>query len=166
MSAIADILVRIDVLETLAAKGAAQTAAQLRHLIDVRERRENGTGSLEQDLVYGNRLAITTTATDLDLTALTSELDGSTLTFAELTGVYLVHRGTTTAQNLLVGGATNAVGIFSDATDIAVVGPSGKFIVESPIDGYTITNSSSDILRLDASTGSFDVDVILIGRSA
>lgn len=152
---------KVEAVESVAAKGAGGgNPAVLRHQLLRRASRASGTGDGEQDLVYSDRLTVTTTPTDLDLNALSSELDGSTLNLAEITHVLLVNNG---SANLLVGGSTNSVAIFADDSDIVVVPPGGLLLWDDP-SGLAV--GASDTLRLDAASGSISVDVLIVGQSA
>ena len=151
----------VEAVESQSGKGAGggQPAA-LSHKLSLRTTRQDGTGDDQQDLVYSDRLTVTTTPTDLDLNALTSELDGSTINLAEITHVTIRNLG---SANLLVGGSTNSVAFFSDDSDILVVPPGGTFVWDDP-NGLAV--GGSDTLRLDAASGSLSVDVLIAGQSA
>lgn len=148
--------------EASAGLGAgADKTATLPHSIDIRREKASGTSSGQQDIVWSDRLSVSTTPTDVDLNALTSELDGSTLDMANITHVTVYNGG---AANLLLGGATNSVAIFSDDSDIIVVPPGGTFVWDGGPDGLAV--GGSDVLRLDAASGTLTVDVLLMGQSA
>lgn len=140
--------------------GADKTST-LQHAIDIRREKASGTGDSQQDIVWSDQLSITTTPTDLDLNALTSELNGSTLNMANITHVTIYNGG---AANLLIGGAANSVAIFSDDSDIIVVPPGGAFVWDGGPAGLEV--GGSDVLRLDADSGTLTVDVLLMGQSA
>lgn len=61
--------------------------------------------------------------------------------------------GSTTGQILTVGGGdwASATGPFLDATDKAVVQAGGLMLLVSPVDGYPITASTGDGLRIESS---------------
>lgn len=166
MGAEADIHLRVAVKETQTGKGAAQLTSHLPHLLEVTANRASGTSNSQQDLVWSDRLTLSTSPTDIDLTALTSELDGSTDTIVEVTGIYIYNRSTTSGEDVQIGGDASAVGIFGAAADYAVLGPGGIFVWESPIFGVSVANSSTDILQLTAAAGTPAVDVVILGRSA
>lgn len=162
MAAKFDLTLRATLTESATGLGAgADKTAVLTHLLDHRFSRASGTSSGQQDIVWSDRLSITTTPTDLDPNALTSQLNGATLNMARITFLALYNGG---SANLLLGGATNSIAIFSDDSDIAIIPPGGFWFWDGGADGVVV--GASDVIRLDAASGTLAVDVWTAGRSA
>lgn len=130
----------------------------------------DGTDANESDMVYSVSTTVGTGAPDnYDLAgSLASLLTGSTLTYAEVTAVVVINESTTPGESISVGGGiTNPISsMWGAAGDLAVVGPGGVFVLTSPIDGYSITGGSADILRINTTAASVGYRLIIIGRSA
>lgn len=157
---------RFAVTESDSGAGVGAAASYLHHVLEFGETTyANGTAANQVNRVYSADLTITTSATDLDLDALTA-MDGSTITFAEIVAVVVLNNSTTTGEDIVVGGDANAVPIFSAANDSIKVEPSGLFAWLSPVDGATVTASTGDILQLVASSGSISAEVLIVGRTS
>lgn len=136
------------------------------HLLDFAADYATGTSSSQQDVAYSVTLALAGSAQTIDLRGITGAF-GTALTFAEVTGVFIKNKATTTAYNLTVGAGSNPWITWLIATgDGVVVGPGGILFLTSPIDGYGTTAGTGDILTFDPGANTFSVDVVIIGRSA
>lgn len=145
--------------------------AQKRHVTYPDARRhvwENGVGSNQADRVWSDRITLAAAAQTLDLAgALTSKLDGTTVTFVEVVAIYIFNRATASGYTLTVGNATAPVTTIVGASAHTIkVGAGGELLLTSPIDGFGVTATTADGLKLDPGANTFDVDVIIIGRSA
>lgn len=127
-----------------------------------------GTGSNQADLVYSDTLSLAASASTVDLAgSIASVLTGDTQTYVEITGFAILNKSTTSTENLTVGAGSNPWITWLNATgDAVVVGPGGVLVWTSPIDGAAVTAGTGDILTLDPGSDSFDVDLIIWGRSA
>ncbi len=128
----------------------------------------NGTASNEADLVYSDTLSLAGSAQTVDLAGtLASVLSGDVQTYVEVVGFAIVNKSTTTTETVIVGAGSNPWITWLNATgDAVVVGPGGVLIWTSPIDGGVVTAGTGDVLTLDPSAATFDVDLIVWGRSA
>lgn len=124
----------------------------------------NGTGASQADLFYSTRAQHTGTAS-YDLTASLVDRFGNTLTYVEVTEIWLINRSTTAADLLVMQG--NLMSAFlNGTTPTADVGPDGEFHMTNPIDGFTVTGTSQDVLTVDAGGNTISYDLFIIGRSA
>lgn len=136
------------------------------HLLDFSAEYATGTSASQQDVAYSVTLALTAAAQTIDLRGVTGAF-GSALTLAEVTGVIIKNKATTTGYNLTVGAGSNPWITWLIATgDGVVVGPGGLFMLTSPVDGYATVAGTGDILTFDPGANSFSVDVVVLGRSA
>lgn len=162
--------VLLDLMETASSKGVGEAVSQLSHSIAYDSGLlESGTASSTQDLVWSDLQTVTSGAPDTwDLAGtLTSELTGATVTFVEITGIWIRNKSTTAAQNLEIGAGSNPLVNWVKASgDAVVVGPSGVFLLTSPIDGYAVTATTGDILTITATSGTIAYEIIIWGRSA
>ena len=142
--------------------------SQFLHQFDFFTSYENGTGANKINAVYSSPATAISGATDVDLRAsLASVLDGSTVSFPIVVGVFIKNLSTTTGQYITVGAATNPWITWLGASGDAVrVGPGGIFALTSPVDGYATTSGTGDILTLTPATGSPSYSMLIIGRSA
>lgn len=132
----------------------------------------SGTGDYQFDRVWSDERTLTATSEDLDLAGvLTSQLDGSTVTFVEIGGIFIYNKATAAASRLSVGGASANqayVGLFAANNDIVKVGALGSFQWVAPLDGggLTVTAGTGDTLKIDAGAATITYQIILLGRSA
>ena len=137
------------------------------HLIEIHDAIVAGSGSGQTQVIYSDSNSVASgSPVTYDLRGLlASILDGSTLTFAVVTGICIINKSTTTSQNLQVGGGSNPWITWLGATgDIIVIGPSGRFLLTSPIDGYASSAGTADILTIASSSGTINFDIIIWGR--
>ena len=99
----------------------------------------------------------------LDLSGSLTDLLGQSATFAKVYGMLIINTATT-AGTLIHVGNSNFATFLGSSTDLIKVGPSGCLMLFRN-DGYTVTNSSGDILTIAVPGGSaVDVKVGLIGK--
>ena len=128
----------------------------------------SGTADGSQDLVWSSSSTVAQGApVSLDLAGgLTSVLDGSAISFAEVTFVALRNKSTTAAEVIEVFGNANGVAIIEDPTNVVVVPAGGWFVWAAPLAGVAITGGASDVLQLGAQSGTVSYDLLIMGRSA
>jgi hypothetical protein len=137
----------------------------------------NGTGALQADLFWADERTLNASTADLiDLTALPSQLDGTTINMVHPVAVLVINAprnsSTANAGNLLIGGTGNTyAGFFNAATNgITPLRPGGMFLVTAPdATGFaTPVDSSSDLLRIYNShaSASNTYQICILGRSA
>lgn len=130
----------------------------------------SGTGSGQSDLAYWDtRTLAASTTEDLDLAGgLTSPI-GETLTFVEITAIY-IKAASTNGGNIVVGGDASAafVGPFADSSDKVNIPAGESFLVTNMATGWTVTATTADLLQIenDDSGAAANYDIVLIGRSA
>jgi len=154
-----------DIDETEAGQGASAQTSRLRHIIEHIADLDAGTSDGQIDRVWSATYELTTTPVDLDLTALTSQLDGSTVGIAELTGIVVTNDEAAGAGDVQVGGDAASVLFCAAANDTILVKPMGILALSAP-SGYTVTNTTADVVQIAASTGTITCRIMLYGRSA
>lgn len=133
----------------------------------------SGTSSDQADQVWHDQRTVTSGSNDdLDLTALTQTVFGSTLTtnVAEVVAILVVNESTTTGNYLTVGSgaATNPiVAPFGAANTIGVqVGPSSAMLVSSYVDGWAVSGSTKTLRIKNNGASSITYSIAIWGRSA
>lgn len=137
--------------------------------ISVNDTMSTGTSANQSDLRYHARVTLATGNTDsYDLAGVLADVFGATLTFVEITMIYIQNLTTSTGAVLNVGGNANPlVNWVANGSDIVNVGPSGVFMLYSPVDGYAVTAATGDVLDVaNASGTSITYDIVITGRSA
>lgn len=139
----------------------------------------SGTSDGQIDLCYietTSSIAASTT-TVRDLAGSLTDVEGNTLTFAEVAAIAIRNRRTTALATLLIGpDATNGFGalasgrgFWNDASDRNVIHPdSGWMVIYAP-DGVPVSAGSTDELAIITSAVSGDDnawDLVVLGRSA
>lgn len=129
----------------------------------------SGTGSNQADLVYSDTLELAGSAQTVDLAgSIASVLSGDTQTYVEVVGFAVLNKSTTSTEVVTVGagGANPWITWLAATGDGVAVGPGGVLVWTSPIDGGAVTGGSADTLQLDPGADTFNVDLIVWGRSA
>lgn len=155
------------VLKFLETKSVDSGIAVLNHELDMSATRANGSSSSQVQKFWIDAGTVSSgTPVDIDLRGvLTSLLDGTAMDFATVVGFAVKHRTATTARNLTIGAGSNPFITWLAATgDGVLVGPSGLFMIESPVDGYATTAGTADILRLASSSSDIDYTIAIWGR--
>jgi hypothetical protein len=84
--------------------------------------------------------------------------------FTKVRELLIVLTTVTSGFYLKVGGGSNPVPLFSDASDIAKVKAGGHLLLGDPVDGTTVTAATGDLLKIEnASAGSVTFDIFLLG---
>jgi hypothetical protein len=129
----------------------------------------SGTSTDQADTVWGDSASLAASASELDIRGgLTAAITGSTVSFAEVTLLYVENTNTTTAKVLEVGDATSnpLAGLTEAVTNRIKIGPGGFLLVVSPVDGIPVAAGSADVLRLDPGADTITHKTLIVGRSA
>ena len=130
-----------------------------------------GTGDWQSDTVWVDERTVTAAAEQLDLRGtLTSKLNGATLNFVEVSGIFVINTATALASVLSVGAGANPAfaGLFGATGDIFKVGPSGFNFWFSPLDGGGLVPvaGTGDMLTIDPGAATITYRIAILGRSA
>lgn len=129
----------------------------------------SGTADGEADRVWSfATTSLDTTGTELDLiggTNMLSRLDTTNVnSFVNLT--LLAAKNTSASGDMQIGGGSNAVvGIVLASGDVIPVKPGGLLLWVAP-GGISPVAGTGDILKVAASTGTIDAEMMVVGRSA
>jgi hypothetical protein len=122
----------------------------------------NGNGSGQFNKVHSDIAAATT---DYDVAGVVTDAQGAAITMSKLGMIYAENRGTTSGDMMYVGGDANSVPFCGAAADFVKVGPQGFALIVNPIDGWTVTGATGDVVEVNHNAGTFDHAVIVAGRS-
>ncbi len=127
-----------------------------------------GTSANQADVLWHDSRILSATSEDLDLAASLTDGLGNSVTFATVKAIIIHNTSTTTTENLSVGGAASAqfINWVSAADDEIVIGPDGVFVLWSPIDGYAVTATTGDLLKIDSGADNITYEIAIIGTSA
>lgn len=125
----------------------------------------NGTGANQAQQHWSDIRTLAGTSETLDLAGALTNAFGSTVTFATLRAIIIRNLSSTAGHDLIVGGAAAPIaGLFGDAaSDKLKIRAGGTLVLLAPLDGYTITATSADGLKLDSGANTFNYEIILIG---
>lgn len=122
----------------------------------------NGTGANQANAFFADKRTVTGASETIDLTADLSDAFGTTLVFTKIKELIIYNTNTATGKVLDITG--NALtDIISSASPKITIGPSGVARFVSPVDGFTITNTTQDQLTIDPSTDTITYWLIIIG---
>ena len=123
--------------------------------------------SLQQDLVYSDTIALAAGTAILDLTAVLTDIQGTAMSFDTITAITVKNLSSASGELLKVGAGSNPLLNWIIATGDGVqVGPLGAFHISSPLDGYAVTATTGDVLTFDSGAATFNIDVVIHGRSS
>lgn len=134
----------------------------------------DGVSFNEADLLWHDERTVSAGSNDdLNLSNLSLTLFGHSVsvTFATVTGVFLVNTNTASGENLLVGGAgagSAFAGPFNNDADaqVALNADSCLWLV-SKVLGWTVTAGTGDVLRIENTTGSdITYKIAIVGTSS
>lgn len=159
---------RITAQEYFSSFGPQGGSPLFQHVFDHIAEYESGTGASKVNRIWALPPTAISGATNYDLQgAALLDLNGAAVTFPIVMGLFIKNLSTTSGQYVTVGASTTPWITWLGATGDAVrVGPSGKFELWSPIDGYATTASTGDVLTLTPATGTPSVAMLIVGRSA
>lgn len=153
------VYVRIDVEEVIDGDLGNTTKP---HTFEYDETFYTGDGSSQFDEVYSD----TSSATgSYDVAGVVTGADGAAITMSKLGIVAVKCKGTSSSDVLRVGGDANSVPFMGAAGDYAVVGARGLYLHISPVAGWTVTGGTGDIVVATHTTGTYDHQILLVGRS-
>ena len=134
--------------------------------LDLKDDLANGTGTDQADEVWHDERTLAAASETLDLTSLAGGPWGSTKAFASIKAIFIKNTGTTTGEDLTVGGAAaNAwCAMFADSTDKAKVMPNGVLAWWSPTDAETVDGTHKN-LKIDAGAASITYKIVIVGVS-
>jgi hypothetical protein len=121
----------------------------------------------DADLLYNNRHEVGAGgAVELDLAGTLVDAIGQACVFATVYAIYIRNRSTTTTDKVHIGGDDASIPLFGAVADYLILPANGVFLVTSPIDGWTVTATSADILEISNPGGTaIDCDVAVLGKA-
>lgn len=122
----------------------------------------SGNGSSQYNKVHSD---IASATTSYDLAAGVLDAQGAAITMSKLGFVLAENRGTTSGDVMRVGGNANGVPVFGAAAQYFTLGPQGFALIVNPVDGWTVTAGTGDVLDVTHTTGTYDHAVVVAGRS-
>lgn len=127
-----------------------------------------GTSANQADVLWHDSRLLSATSEDLDLAGILTDGLGNTVTFVTVKAIVIHNTSTTATESLAVGGAASAqfVNWVGAADDEVNVGPDGVFLLWSPIDGYDVTATTGDLLKIDSGADNITYEIAIIGTSA
>ncbi len=120
----------------------------------------NGTGNNQVNQNWHDTRTVATGANDdLDLAGVLTNAFGATITLTKIKKITIINNGAviaavntpTAGEDLLLGGAAaNPVTSLFDGSSTAVLPlkSGGALVITAPLDGYTVTPGSADVLRI------------------
>ncbi|WP_431861371.1 hypothetical protein [Azospirillum sp.] len=128
----------------------------------------NGTAADQANHFFAaTYTGVDSTGNSHDLAGGLTDAFGSTTTFTAIKTL-VVKAASTNSGNVIVGGAaSNAfASMFGDATDKVALKPGGILVLHDPsAAGYAVTAGTGDLLKIAASSGTVDYDLVLIGEA-
>lgn len=122
----------------------------------------HGSGSNQCNMHVDDRRSLTATSENIDLQATLSDAFGDTIVFTAIKEITIRNLSTVSGENLTVSG--NFMGAVLGATTHTItVPPGGEWHASSPIDGFTVTNTTQDTLTVDSGSDNISYDLVIDG---
>jgi hypothetical protein len=153
-------------LRAVFTKTGALSTPSVEYIINLAAALDNGTLDTQLDKAWGDTRIISALE-DLDLNGATyKDAFGDNLAFLDVCGVF-VATPAANPGNILVGAAAGSTAILGvgAATHQRIIKPGGFDFWFAPA-GWPVAAGTSDILRVDRSTGTCTYSIIILGRSA
>ena len=131
--------------------------------------RNDGTNPDQADVPYSATVSLAGAPVDIDLNGSLQDCFGDNADFLSVSDFIVLNTSETTGENVTVGGDATApwFGFLADASDANVIPPSGFLLWSGgDVDAIAVTPTTGDILQLDPGAATFDVELVIIGRSA
>ena len=130
----------------------------------------NGTAASQADLLFSDTRTLSASGTeDLDLSGSLSDAFGNTLAFVKVKSILIVASSDNTNDVQVEPAAANGfLGPFAAVGDQLDIPPGGSIMLNAPVNGWTVTAGSGDLLTITNSAGttSVEYDIVIVGTSA
>jgi hypothetical protein len=123
----------------------------------------------DADLLFTNGYSIATSSSQtIDLSGSLLDALGTTNVFAKVYAVFVKNLATLTGRNIQIGGDSAHVPIFGATNDLITIGPKGVLLAANCLDGWAVTATTGDILKIANSAGgqTIPVAVAVLGKAA
>lgn len=125
----------------------------------------DGSSDNQVDVYISKRFTATAGTNNHDFYGGLTDIYGNTVNLAKIRGIW-IHNLSTTSTELLTLGGNIMTAFQGGTTDGDIIHPSGHWIREAPIDGYTVTNTTQDTLDVGSGANTINYDLYCIGVSA
>ena len=129
--------------------------------ISPRRRFTYGTGTDQINEGVHDRRSLAATSENLDLQATLANAFGDNPVFTKIRAILFHNRETTSGYDLTLTG--NFMQRFAGGTPQHTVPPGGVYLITSPIDGWTVTNTTYDTITVNSGANTVAYDVVILG---
>ena len=123
----------------------------------------HGTGANQANKRWRKTAELAATSVSFDLAGGEADEYGNTLTFTNVKVLTIKNTNTTTAKDLTISGTFMDNDLLGGGSSTVVLGPGGIFSVSSPVDGFTVTNTTGDVLTLNAGANTITYEISILG---
>lgn len=143
--------------------GSSPTDDYSKRLSDVLS---NGTADDQNNQNFHDIRSVAGAAETLDFSAggLVNGL-AAAATFSKIRLIVIINNETATGKTLTIGNATAPILIGAVAADRFVIKPGGYVVLFAPVDGYTVTQTTADGLKIDPGANTCSYEIFVSGQS-
>lgn len=125
-----------------------------------------GSSSGQANKAWHDQRTLSATSEELDLSGSLTDSFGDTVTLSKVKMLMIENKATTSGHNLVVGGAASNgfATIFGDSSDEIIIPPGGILLLTSPVDGFTVTGGTGDLLKIDSGANNITYNIAIIGN--
>lgn len=127
----------------------------------------NGEAIDQAEFVYHNTGSLAATTIDIDCYGGISDPFGVVINAKSIKCLLVVNKSVVVGEVLKVGGDAASVPMFGAVGDYIIVEPNGFLLLWAPsAAGYTVTQTTGDIIQLDSVAATIAYDIVIIGSRA
>lgn len=123
----------------------------------------DGSSADQANQPWSDEIELAATSGNLDLAGGLTDAFGNTITYTSVKELMIHNTSTTAGQDITISGTFMDNNLLGGGSSTVILGPSGVFMVASPIDGFTVTAGSGDILTVDSGANTITYEIFILG---
>jgi hypothetical protein len=123
----------------------------------------NGTGANQLNQWWHDTRSVAAASENLDLAGGLTDPFGDTITFTTVKLLYVHNTATTAGYDLILSGTFLDNNILGGGSSTIIMGPDSVQYLTSPVDGFTVTAGTGDVLTVDPGANTIEYDMMIAG---
>lgn len=124
----------------------------------------DGTGANQVGEIWHDTLAlVANTPQHKDLYGTLLNGFNETVNFATIKVLYVYNKATTSGYDVILSGTFLDLNVLGGADSTIILGPGGVCLLTSPVDGFTVTDTTGERLTFNPGANNIACDVVLAG---
>lgn len=124
----------------------------------------NGTGSNQIGEIWHDTLTlVANTPQHKDLYGTLVNGFNESVEFATIKILYVLNKETTSGYDVILSGTFMDLNVLGGGASTIILGPGGVCLLTSPVDGFTVTDTTGERLTLNPGGNDVACDIVLVG---